>query len=96
MISAVTRGGAHKFIALSRSKWTKEHVIGRGRPYGSDFTSWFGHICDDKRLAFSEYCLVNVMLVVTETTKTERVGIGLIHNDVWHVVAKLRENIDLQ
>ncbi|KAF2190389.1 HET-domain-containing protein [Zopfia rhizophila CBS 207.26] len=88
--------GVHKFIALSRSKWTKERVVFRGRVYGEHFTSWFGHVCDDKKLAFSEYCLVNVMLVVTKETETERVGIGLIHNDVWQMVAKVRENMELR
>lgn len=90
------KGGVHKFIALSRSKWTQERMVARGRVYGEHYISWFGHICDDKKLAFSEYCLVNVMLVVTKETETERVGIGLIHNDVWRIVAKVREHVELR
>jgi hypothetical protein len=90
------RRGVHKFIALSRSKWTKEQVVGRGRVHGDHFISWFGHICDDKNLAFSEYCLVNVMLVMTKDNKTERVGIGFIHNDVWRVLARVKEDIELR
>ncbi|KAF2472261.1 HET-domain-containing protein [Lindgomyces ingoldianus] len=88
--------GVHKFIALSRSRWTKEHVVSRGRVYGEHSASWFGHICDDGKLEFSEYCLVNVMLVVTKETKTERVGIGLVHNDVWRAVERVREHIELR
>lgn len=64
--------------------------------HGEQFLSWFSHICDNTRFAFSEYCLVNAMLVVTEENETERVGIGVIHEDVWQVVAKVRENMRLR
>lgn len=90
------KSGIYEFIALSRSKWTEERAVGRGRLYNERFTSWFGHICDDKKLAFSEYCLVNIMLVVTEETKAERVGIGLIHYDVWQAAEKARETKELR
>jgi hypothetical protein len=70
--------------------------MGRDSPWGKSHTSWFGHICDDKTLAYSDYSLVTVILIITKGSKLEMVGIGLIHNDVWRQVTKVRENIQLE
>jgi hypothetical protein len=86
---------SHHFVALSRSKWSEEQHKHSGRYYGDDFISWQGHIYDDKKLAFSEYCIVNVMLVEAKEWGTERVGIGWIHYDVWKTVDKTWRPMEL-
>jgi hypothetical protein len=87
--------GCLQFVALSRSKWTEENHKFSGRIYGEDFVSWYRHIVDEETLAFSEYGIINVMLVETKNERTERVGIGWIHNDVWRTAEKTWRCIEL-
>ena len=85
-----------RFLALSRFEWTAEIFPRHGRVYGESFLSWYGHICDNEKLKFSETCLINVILVESEGTWAERVGIGLIHMDIWQAVSTRQETITLR
>lgn len=90
------KDSSFKFVAVSRLQWPSKQILPSNQETLNDpYEARYGRLYDANRLPFSEWCFVNVMLIERKDHKSERQAVGLIHEDIWKIVAPDQEDIEL-
>jgi hypothetical protein len=87
---------SYEFLALSRSKWATKKTVGTGMLIrDGTFRLFYDYICDKTTFIFSEWCILNILLIRRNGEYVERVAIGLMHESAWSKSMPTKRTIKL-